>query len=191
MSDVTAYEPTKFTAGDTVSWSVHDQEHLASAGWSVLYAFVREGTQKLVAASGQADGSHLVAISAGDSAAWPPGEYAWQKFAINSSVRHPLGEGRLVVAQNFVTATTGYDFRSTAEQMVALLDKAMKGRASKEELSSSIDTAQGSRAVSLLTPAQLSSEYFRWKAIWDDEKAQARRDKGLGSSKILFRIGGV
>ena len=191
MSDVTTHEPTKFTAGDTVSWLVSHASYLSTDGWAVLYAFVRATAQKLVAGVGQPDGTHLITITAAESTLWTPGEYAWQKYAMKAAVRDPLGDGFLNVAPNFLTATTGLDFRSTAEQMVALLEVTMKGRATTDELNHTIDTAQGSRSVGLLTPAQLSSEFLRWSAILEDERAKARMDKGLGGSKILFRIGGL
>ena len=173
-----------------MSWSVSLADYLSTDGWAVSYAFVKAGTQKTVTATGQDDGAYLVAIGA-DQSGWPAGTYRWQQYATKGAERVTVEAGELIVDANFATQTSGFDGRSHAVRALEAIEATLERRASSDELSFSIDTGNGSRAVGRMMPSQLLVLRDRYRAEVEDEKNKEKLDKGLGGPKILFRIGGA
>jgi hypothetical protein len=165
-------------------------DYLSTDGWAVSYAFVKAGTQKVVTATSQADGTHLAAIAADDSN-WSPGTYRWQKYATKLTQRVTVATGEIIVDTNFAAQTAGYDGRSHAVRALEAIEATLERRASTDHLNFSIDTGNGSRAVGRMLPAQLMVMRDRYQAMVDNEKTAELIAKGMGAPKILFRTTGA
>ncbi len=166
-------------------------DYLSTDGWAVSYAFVKAGAQKSVTTTGQSDGSHLAAIAASASAAWVAGTYRWQKYASKGTERVTIGAGEVIVDPNFATQSTGYDGRSHAVKALEAIEATLERRASTDHLNFSIDTGNGARAVGRMTPAQLLVMRDRYRAEVQAELDAENIARGLGASKLLFRVTGA
>jgi hypothetical protein len=114
MTDIPTTEPAAVTAGDTLTWRRSLADFPASAGWVLAYAIVSRTDKLTITAAADGD-DHLVTVPAAISAGWPPGEYTWQATVSLGDVRHTVGTGRLSVAPDLTTQTSGYDARTSAQ----------------------------------------------------------------------------
>lgn len=107
-------EPSRVTAGDSISWLKSLSDYPASSGWVLAYTFINSAA-KITATATASGADHLVSISAATSAGWVAGTYTWQATATKAAERYTVGTGALVVLPNLAAATT-YDTRSSARK---------------------------------------------------------------------------
>lgn len=107
-------EPSRVTAGDSISWLKSLSDYPASAGWVLAYTFINSAA-KITATATASGADHLVSISAATSAGWASGTYTWQSTVTKAAERYTVGTGAMVVSPNLAAATT-YDTRSSARK---------------------------------------------------------------------------
>lgn len=128
MTDPT---PTRFVAGDSVSWTWKDDTYRPTAGYTTGYSFVIPGQNKTVAGIAQPDDSWLFSILSADSA-WPAGSYGWQRYVTLTGERTTVTSGRTVVHAAYAGQGAGSDPRSQYEQIIAAIDDTLQGRVNSD-----------------------------------------------------------
>ena len=182
-------EPKSFVKGDTVTWQITLDDYPAPT-WVLAYHFAIAGSRISVTAAAQADGSHLVAISAATSATFAAGMWTWQQQVTSETVRHTVGTGQIQVVADYATAgaSVGVDARTHNEKAVAALEAVIEKRATHDDLEYTVNTPQGGRSVKLLSHEQLINALKFYRAELARERRLASAAK-YGASKILVRIG--
>ncbi len=177
-------EPKSFRSGNTVTWTDDYTDYPANDGWTAT-CYLR-GLEATLDIAGNASGTGFIfTISAADSAALPAGKYKYITNVSKAGAVHTVSEGTVEILVNLQTQAAGYDGRTLAEKMVAALEATIYGRATKEQQSIQI----AGKAITLLSPAELRTEYFRWQEVLRNEQAAEAASKGLGTGqKILVRM---
>ena len=117
-------EPSRVTAGDTITWLRSLADYPASAGWVLSYTLINSGSKiSITATASGAD--HLVTVAAATSAAYTPATYTWHAAVTKAAERYTVGTGQMVVAPNLAAATT-YDTRSSARKTLEAVNLAME-----------------------------------------------------------------
>lgn len=124
MSDIPTTEPVTIQAGDTLSWSKSLTDYPADNGWTLSYRLINELTKHDIstAASGS---DHLVSTLASITASYSPGKYTLLSWVTKGAERYSLPSKQAEVLPNLAIWNGGYDSRSTAKQVLDLLDAAM------------------------------------------------------------------
>jgi hypothetical protein len=122
--EIPTLEPTRFRAGDTISWSKSLSDYPASDSWVLHYRLWNQANKYDIDAT--ADGSdHLVSVSAATSAAYKAGDYQWTSWVTLGSERYTVSAGRVTVLPDIAAITSpGYDSRTNAQKVLDLLDAA-------------------------------------------------------------------
>lgn len=127
-------EPSRVTAGDTVTWLKSLADYPASTGWVLSYTFINASTK--ISISATASGAdHLVSVTAATSAAWVAGTYTWIAVVTKAAERFTVGQGSIVVAPNLAAAAT-YDTRSVAQKALDQVNQALATYGAKAYLQS-------------------------------------------------------
>ncbi len=169
-------EPTSFTAGDTVSWTLSLPDYPASAGWVLQYTLIN-GTDKFQFAAAASGNDHVVTVAAATTATYPAGTYTWQSTVTLGTVRHTVGTGRILVQPNLAAATT-LDARSTARKALDAADAALADYGAKAYLTS---FSIGGRTQTFNKPG----EFLAWR---DKLKAEVAREEN--AEKLRAGISG-
>lgn len=127
-------EPTRITAGDTVSWAKSLSAYPASAGWSLTYTLINSAGKISITTAASGD-DHLVSVSAATSASYAPGVYLWQAHVQKAADRFTVGQGTITVAPNIAAATT-FDARSSARKALDAVNAIFEAYGSKAYLQS-------------------------------------------------------
>lgn len=173
-------EPTKVVAGDTVQWT-RDLSDYPASEYTLTYALVNASGQITITASADGD-THAVSEDTSD---WDAGTYRWQSYVTKDSVRTTLETGTIEVKTDFASATSGYDDRSHVKKTLDALEAVIAGKATKDQLSSSVAGV----SVSRLSPDELIRWRDLYKAEWNREKQAERIELGMGTSaKVRLRF---
>lgn len=176
-------EPTRLTAGDTIAWTKSLTEYPATGGWTLVYRLINAAGHIDIA--GTASGSdHAIAVSASDSAAWPPGDYAWQSYVENGAVRHTVGKGRLTIDPNFAAQADGYDDRSIARKILDGLLAAYQSATLSKSFVQEYEIA--GRKIKFAAKTDWLAEINFWKAEVAKEENAARRSAGKGLGTRIY-----
>lgn len=191
MPDIPEIEPQSFIAGDTVKWTKSLSDYPADESWVLAYEFrsVRDNTAKTVTC--EADGSdHLATITAANSAAYFPGEYQVTGRASKAGEVYTVFRGRVTVEQNPSVGTSGVEHRSTARRLLAAVESALQGVATREEKSYEITPSGGtSRRIEFCSLADLLSARDKLKAEVRREEQAERISQGRKSGNtVRFRF---
>lgn len=187
MSDPLDREPSSFIAGDTVSWLKSFSGYSAADGWVLKYEF-RGNTRKTVTAA--ASGSdHLATITAVESAAYSAGAYTVTGYVVKASERHTVFRGRIEVEPDPAQGNSAFDGRSHARKALEAIEAVLEKRATREEMSYSIQFAGSNRQLSLCPPAELiKMRNYYLSEVRKEEQAE-RIAQGLGTGRrILTRF---
>lgn len=173
-------EPTRVTAGDTITWLKSLSDYPASAGWTLAYVLINaSGKQSITATASGAD--HLVSISAAASGAWAAGSYAWQATVTKGAERYTVGTGSLIVAPNLAAATT-LDTRSSAKKALEAVNLALETYGAKA-YQHSYEIA--GRKQSFHTPGEFMAFRSRLMAEVAREDNAARIAAGLAPRNLV------
>lgn len=160
---VPTQEPTRFAAGETVTWS-RTVPGFPSSEWTLRY-YLRGAGKLDIPSTAQADGSFLVAVRPIDTEKAPAGAYRWTAYAEKGSgsalERHPVGTGLVIITANLVTAAAG-ELQSHAEQMLAAIEARLRGRLTTDQLIESYGVA--GRQVVKIAFEQLEIARRRYRA---------------------------
>lgn len=148
-------EPRSVTAGDTWTWTRSGDTYPASDGWTLTY-YMACGAAAPEVVTAEADGyGYKATVTAATSDTWPAGTYGWTARVSKGTAPdievHTVGTGTVTVLPN-PTATV--DRRSWEEQMIPLLEAAIKASAGSLLVEYEMDGVKGklsrSEAVKLL-----------------------------------------
>jgi hypothetical protein len=127
-------EPTRVTAGDTITWQKNYTDYPASSGWVLSYTLINS-TTKLTITAAASGADHLVSVAAAVTAAWAAGAYTWQAVVTRAAERFTVGQGHITVAPNLAAATT-YDTRTVARKALDAVNAALETYGAKAYLQS-------------------------------------------------------
>ena len=125
-------EPSRVTAGDTVTWLKSLSDYLATNGWVLSYTLIN-GTAKITITATASGAEHLASVAAATTAGWTAGTYTWQAVVTKAAERYTVGQGVIVVAPNLAAATT-FDTRSSARKTLEAVNTALESYGSKAYL---------------------------------------------------------
>lgn len=172
-------EPSEFTAGDTVKWTVSLGAFPADDGWTLTYNFRGPETQNVTAV---ADGAaHAVVISAIDSDKFEPGDYAWAAFAVKGAERFRARSGRMAVRVNLQTVDQIFDPRSHVERVLDALKAMIEKKATRDQSSYSIE----GRSLSRMSPEELLTWKSHYETLLKQEENAERIKQGLQTNNIV------
>lgn len=158
-------EPDVFTAGDTVKWTKSFSDYLPADSWVLTYALVIASTRIILTATDNGDGSHLITVSAADSAGYAAGIYHWQAYATKGTERYQVGKGRLEIKPDFASQSTGYDNTSHVKNVLDALEATILGKASKDQMSYTINGT----TVARMTPEEIIKWQNHYKILYKQE----------------------
>ncbi len=171
-------EPEKVVAGDSVSWTITDSEHPGPT-WAISYALVNsDGDHRTLTSTANVE-EHTVTLTPAQTADWQPGTYTWQRYANDGSDRVTTGSGSIEVAADLQPGSV--DLRTTAKQILDAIDAVLKGKASQDQLTYSLN----GRSLTRMTWADLIAARSHFKREVDREEAAARVAAGQPSGKTL------
>ena len=125
-------EPSRVTAGDTITWTKSLPDYPASAGWVLAYTLINLAGKKTI--TGTAAGSdHLITVLAATSSAWAAGLYTWVATVTKAAERYTVGNGSITVAPDLAAATT-FDTRSSARKALDAANLALETYGNKAYL---------------------------------------------------------
>lgn len=175
--------PVKIYAGDYIQWlTQEDSDRSIADGWVMSYAFVTAAGSFEVVCSDNGDNNHLASISMAISNSLIVGDYKWQSYIAKDTERYFVDEGSLTVEPNFSSLDGGYDARSFWKTVLDNVEAVIKGRATKDQSSYTVNGRQLSR-----TPvADLLLLYNQAKTnVRGEEQAEKQRN-GLGGSTNIY-----
>lgn len=182
MPDIATTEPSTFISGDTVQWKIaEDDDYPIASLWVLHYAFVNQKYQFQITCTDNGDNYHLATITAATSSTIVAGDYQWQSYITDGTDRHNVNSGSLTVLPNFAVMDDGYDARSFWKTVLENVEAVIKGRATKDQSSYTINGRQLSRTpVADLLKLYDKAKYF----VAQEERAEAI-DKGLGTNGTI------
>jgi hypothetical protein len=122
-------EPSRVTAGDTITWLKSLADYPASAGWVLTYTLINNSAKITITATASG-ADHLVNVSAATSAAYTVGLFTWVAAVAQGSERYTVGQGSVTIAPNLAAAST-YDTRSSAKKALEAVNLALETYGSK------------------------------------------------------------
>lgn len=178
---------THITAGDTLSFTESWTDYLPADGWIVRYVLVSATLQIQIDSSDNGDGTHLIAETAANTAAWAAGDYAWQSYAVKVAERYRLGSGQVVIEPDFAAATSGIDGRSDWQ---IILDNLLAAYKKLTTTSATVVTVTiNNRSTTYRDTADLIAAIQNARQeVGREKQEQALRDGVSGGSSLKFRF---
>jgi len=177
-------EPAFLTVGDTWTWKRSFSDYPASAGWELTYALTTSTARILIAAAADGD-DHLVSVAAATTAAYAAGDYSWQAYVTLDAERYMVDGGRVTLRPNLAAASSGYDTRSTARQMLDAIESYL---ATGDPQAGNVSLSDG-RQVRFWPILDLHQFRYRLQAEVANEEAAARaKELGLDPRRYKIRL---
>ena len=178
----------RFTLGDTLAFTKALSLYPASAGWVLNYRLVpsADSGSPVTFASTASGDSHAVNVPAATTAAWLPGVYAWSAWVTNGTDSHTVEQGRAQLLINPRTAAGTIDLRSDAQTALDNVRATLRGKATADVLSYTIN----GRSLQRYSVAELIALESRLAA----EVTRERRSQAIAMGqdtgrKISVRLG--
>lgn len=171
--------PRRITVGDTIQWTESLSEYPASASWVVSYHFTNKDAQFESTHVANGD-DHDIDIDTSDLEA---GEYQYTKKVTDGTDTFTIEAGHVDVDPDLSADTDGVDRRTYAETALANIEAVLKGKATQDQTSYSLN----GRALSRYSPAELNEWRATLRVEVRDERRQARRLAG-GKSHNNVRV---
>lgn len=127
-------EPSRVTAGDTVTWSKTLSDYPATAGWVLAYTLINSASKISITATASGP-DHVVSVAAATTANWTAATYTWVAAVTKAAERYTIGQGVITIAPNIAAATT-LDTRSSAKKALEAVNLALESYGSKAYLQS-------------------------------------------------------
>lgn len=189
--EIPDFEPTQFTAGDTVKWSRSLSDFSASDSWQLSYR-VRGLTTYSIAWGVEvtASGANFnVVVPAATSATWAAGDYQLFGFVTKASERQQIYTGALAIIPNHVAVSNNYDPRTRIQRTLEAIEAMMEGTASREEQGYTITHGAVTQTLALFPRDQLIKLHSYYSRLRAEEIAAERANAGKGSGRrILTRF---
>ena len=162
--------PRRITVGDTITWDETLNDFPASASWVVTYNFTSKDARFVSAHAAVAD-DHRITIATDEL---EDGHYDWAKKVTDGSETFTLERGILDVDPDLSADTTGVDRRSYAAIALESIEAMLKGKATKDQTSYSLN----GRALSRYSIDELTLWRAQLRSEVRDERQKARRKSG-------------
>jgi len=178
--------PSAITAGDTVDWTDSLSDYPATT-WTLKYSLWKYGNAVILIIASASGTDHAVAVPAATSKAYAAGEWQWTAYAEKGSgatlERYTVATGRVTIKPDVAAANASADFRSHAEKMLAGIEATLLGRATRAELSLTIN----GKAIQYMKTKELRDE----RAYFLSEVAKEQRaESGINPGRrIMTRFG--
>ncbi|EMY6817456.1 hypothetical protein ABCL21_004474 [Vibrio parahaemolyticus] len=171
-------EPTKLSAGTSVSWSF--SHSLADGSWQFRYALRGPGAINIDA---EATGSQVtVSESAATTEKWQAGLYEWRLYAIKGDDRDLIDQGKLEIEPDFMALDAGHDARSHARKMLEAINKVLEGRILSDHERYTVDGRSLDRIPIM--------ELHRLRRIYIVKVRREEKGSSLGVKRVLTRLPG-
>ncbi len=129
--------------GETLNYTSTLPDYPASSGWGLtLVLNPRTGGAVITFNSAASGDEHLVQVAASATAAWAPGTYAWEIWAIKALEKYRIDAGQIQILQGLLGAAAGVDTRSLAEKALDNVTTLLHGKATSGVLSYQINGRQ-------------------------------------------------
>lgn len=113
-------EPSRITAGDTVTWLKSLSDYPATASWVLSYTLIN-ATSKITITATASGADHLVSVAAATTAGWAAGTYTWVAAVTKAAERYTVGQGSITIGANLAAASV-LDTRSHATKVLAIIE---------------------------------------------------------------------
>lgn len=174
-------EPSRVTAGDSISWLKSLGDYPATAGWALAYTLINSAAKITINATASG-ADHLVSVTAATSAAWAAGNYTWMATATLGAERHTVAQGALVIAPNLAAATT-FDTRTSAKKALEQINTLLETYGAKAYMQS---YEINGRRQQFQTPGDFLAFRSKLMAEVAREDNAARIATGLSSKNQLM-----
>ncbi len=162
--------PRRITVGDTITWDETLDDFPASASWVVTYNFTGVVGQFVSTHAAVGDDHRITIVTT----ALEEGRYDYAKKITNGVLVHTLERGELFVDPDLSADTSGVDRRSYAQIALENIEAMLKGKATKDQTSYSLN----GRALSRYSIAELNEWRASLRVEVREERAQVRREAG-------------
>lgn len=125
-------EPSRVTAGDTVTFIKSLPDYPATASWVLSYTLINAST-KITFTASASGADHLVTVAAATTAVWAAGTYTWLAVVTKALERYTVGQGSIVISPNLAAAST-FDTRSNAKKTLDAVNTALESYGSRAYL---------------------------------------------------------
>jgi hypothetical protein len=174
--------PPRVPAGQTLSLTISESAYPATAGWSMRLILSPATVGPVLSINSTASGSdHVVTASAAATAAWAPGGYVWEVWAIQGAEQYRVAAGSTVVEAGLIAGDTWKDHRTQAEKNLQAIEDTLAGKADSGTQFYVIAGRQ-LQSYPLAELRKLRDDYRREVA---SERTAARFSAGLGDRRRL------
>lgn len=162
--------PRRITIGDTVTWDESLTEFPASSSWVLSYSFTGPNARFASAHAAVGD-DHRITI---DTTKLEVGHYDYAKKITDTSETFTLERGFVDVDPDLSADAAGVDRRSYAAIALENIEALLKGKATKDQTSYSLN----GRALSRYSIDELNEWRATLRVEVRDERQKARRQAG-------------
>jgi hypothetical protein len=168
--------PSSFSAGLTFEATATSTAYPAAAGW-VFTAMLR-GPSAIDLTGTVTGNQHRIAASAAETAAWPPGDYAYTIRAINGPDVAEVEAGYITIKPDMASLQAGSEIRTHAAIILANIEAVLEKRATQDQQRYTINNRELWR-----TPiADLLLLRNTYRNIVAQEQRKARGQSAFGRS---------
>ncbi len=171
-------EPTKISAGTSVSWSF--SHVLTDGSWQFCYALRGPGAINIDADG--VNGQVTVSESAAVTTDWKAGSYEWRLYASQGEERQLLSIGQLEIEPDFMTLEAGHDPRTHARKMLDAINKVLEGRILSDHERYAVDGRSLDRIPIL--------ELHKLRRIYTQKVRREVKGNSFGVRRVLTRLPG-
>lgn len=134
---------SRFAVGGDLNFSTTLAAYPASAGWVLHFRLVLKAATGSITFDATADGdAHAVAVPAATTGDWAPGLYTWASWVTLGSVVHDVSSGETTLLPNPRTVPGNLDLRSESQTALDNVRATIRGTASANVLSYTINARQ-------------------------------------------------
>jgi uncharacterized small protein (DUF1192 family) len=162
--------PRRITIGDTITWDETLDDFPASVLWVVTYSFTSKDTNFQSGHAAVVDDHRITIVTT----SLKEGHYAWTKKVTDGTSTFTLESGILDVDPDLSADTAGVDRRSYAAIALDAIEALLKGKATKDQTSYSLN----GRALSRYSIDELREWRAQLRVEVRDEDQKARRKSG-------------
>jgi uncharacterized small protein (DUF1192 family) len=162
--------PRRITVGDTITWDETLSDFPASASWVVTYSFTSPDSRFISTHAAVVD-DHRITI---DTTSLEEGRFDWTKKVTDGSSTFTLESGILDVDPDLSADGTGVDRRSYSAIALEAIEALLKGKATKDQTSYSLN----GRALSRYSIDELNEWRAQLRVEVREEDQKARRKSG-------------
>lgn len=127
---------SRFTLGDTLSFTTALAAYPASAGWGLYYRLIpRTGSGTAISFNSTASGdSHVISVPAATTGAWLAGTYTWAAWVSDGVSSYSTGDGSTELLADPRTALGSLDLRTSAQVALDNVRATIQGKATADVL---------------------------------------------------------